>query len=209
MNNLLPLIIIGAGGHGRVVADSACEAGWKVAGFLDPAMPKNTQVNNIAVLGDGKDTSLFVDFVNHAFFVGIGKGALRWQQFCALYSAGLTLPNIIHPFTHVSNSAKLGYGILVAAGAVVQANAEIGDAVIVNTGARIDHDCCIGEGSMIAPGAVLCGNVAVGAHAFIGAGAVVTPGVTIGKDAFVGAGSVVIENLSEGAVYKPICKTLF
>lgn len=206
MDNPLPLIIIGAGGHGRVVADTACESGWNVAGFLDLSVAKGTQLNGIAVLGDGKNTEPFADFADHAFFVGIGNGVIRWQEFCALITAGLPVPNVIHPFTYISSSATVGIGTLVAAGAVVQANVHIGDAVIVNTGARIDHDCFIGDGTMIAPGCVLCGNVTVGARAFIGAGSIVTPGVTIGDGAFIGAGSVVIENLTKDAVYKPFRK---
>ncbi|MFC4237021.1 acetyltransferase [Thalassospira xianhensis] len=206
MDNTAPLIIIGAGGHGRVAADTACESGWNVSGFLDLSLIKGTQLNGIEVLGDGKNTEPFSDFTGHAFFVGIGNGSIRWREFNTLTAAGLPVPNIIHPFTHISSSASIGRGTLVAAGAVVQANVQIGDAAIINTGARIDHDCQIGNGAMIAPGCVLCGDVIIGAHAFIGAGSIVTPGVTIGDGAFVGAGSVVIENIAKDAVHKPFRK---
>lgn len=208
MNTDLPLIIIGAGGHGRVVADSAYASGKNVAGFLDPSKPKGARINGIAVLGDGTINDPYSNFPDHSFFIGLGDGPARWQQFNALKIAKLPVPHIIHPFSYISPSATIGSGALVAAGVVVQANAKIGEAVILNTGSRIDHDCKIGNGAMIAPGSTLCGNVEIGAHAFIGAGAVITPGVTIGDNAFIGAGSVVVENIPINSVYKPHRKAL-
>lgn len=191
------LIILGAGGHAKVVAETAQAAGWTIAGFLDPGKQAGQTVLGWPVLGDGNDLGPWRH--GHAFFPAIGDGMIRWREFERLRAMGALVPALLHPAATMSPSSEVEPGTVVMAAAVVQASAHIGPAGIVNTGATIDHDCRIGAGVMIAPGATLCGGVVVGDHAFIAAGAVLTPGVCVGRSAFVGAGTVVVDNLPENA----------
>lgn len=192
------LILLGGGGHAKVVAEAAQAAGWRVAGVLDPGLSVGQRVLGLQVLGSGVDLSPFLDD-GYAFFPAVGAGGVRWKEFERLRAVGATIATIVHPAAIVSPSATVGPGTAVMAGAVIQAETVIGAATIVNTGATIDHDCRIGDGVMIAPGATLCGGVAVGDHAFIAAGAVLVPGVTVGRSAFVGAGTVVVDPVPDGA----------
>lgn len=200
------LILLGAGGHARVVAEAALAAGWQVAGFLDPGRAPGELVLGLPVLDRGDDLSPFLD--GHSFFPAIGDGHIRWKEYERLRDAGATIATIIHPGAIISPSVTVGEGAVVMAGAVIQAESAIGPAAIVNTGATIDHDCRIGAGVMVAPGATLCGGISVGDHSFIAAGAVLVPGVTVGRSAFVGAGTVVVEPLADGAKLKSVRRPL-
>lgn len=191
------LILLGGGGHAKVVAETAQAAGWLVAGVFDPGLSVEQRVLGLPVLGTGEDLAPFLDG-GYAFVPAIGAGSVRWKEFGRLRAVGATIATLVHPAAIVSPSATVGEGTVVMAGAVIQAETTIGAAAIINTGATIDHDCRIGNGVMVAPGATLCGGVTVGDHAFIAAGAVLVSGVTVGCSAFVGAGTVVVDPLPDG-----------
>lgn len=190
----LPLLIIGAGGHGRVVASTLLQAGRQVIGFLDTDSTLwGTRVFDLPVFGDDACLQDFppdsVKLVN-----GIGSTKLpqlRKKIFEEQKAKGFFFESIIHPYAYISPYAELGEAVQVMAGAIIQVGAKIGYNVIVNTGAVIDHDCVIGPHTHVAPGVTLSGGVNIGGSCHIGAGAVMIQSVELGDESTVGAGSVV------------------
>lgn len=193
-----PFVIVGAGGHGRVVASLAERAGHPILGFLDRA--PESLVGGRPILGDDE----YLDRPQAremCIAMGLGSQA-TWERRMALCryvdDRGLSAPNIIDPEASISSSAEVGRGAQVIVGAKVQNGAMVGDWCIVNTAAVVDHDCRIHPYTHVAPGAVLCGGVTVGEGSFIGAGSVVKEGVTLGSHVTVGLGAVVINDVSDG-----------
>lgn len=186
-----PLTIIGAGGHGKVVADTAELLGYSEIVFIDQAWPER-QTNGRWRITDNvppdKDLS--------ARFCAIGDNSVRVRLFerFDLWDS----PVLCHPVAVLSHSARLGAGSFAAAGVVINADAIIGQGVILNTGCTVDHDCVLGDFAHISPGAHLAGGVIVGARSWIGIGAVVREGVRIGSDVVVAAGAAVIANIPDG-----------
>lgn len=193
------LLILGCGGHGRVVADAALECGYGDIAFLDDANPAKYPAG-ARVLGP---FSMLGGLAGEwpAAIAAVGACHIRRQLFASLQRLSFLTPSIVHPAAVISRGAHLGEGVFVAAGAVVNTGARIGDAAIVNTGARIDHDCSIGPGTHIAPGATLSGNVTVGENAWLGTGCAVRQGITIGDEVTVGVGAAVISDLAAGHAY--------
>jgi acetyltransferase EpsM len=203
MNSPNSLILLGAGGHAKVVSEVARSAGWRIAGFLAPESGRGEQNLCAPLLGNGLDlTANPIWLEQNDLFPAIGQGEIRWREFVRLAAAGARVPYLVHPSALVSPSAQIEAGAVVMAGAIIQANSVIGPAAIINTGAQVDHDCHIGAGTMIAPGAILCGDVHVGDHAFVGAGAVIVPRIRIGRGAFVGAGTTVVNDIMDGTQIK-------
>ncbi|MXN65573.1 hypothetical protein GR183_11730 [Stappia sp. GBMRC 2046] len=192
------LIILGAGGHAKVVAELAQLQGWVVQGFFDPALPADSTVLGLPLLEkDPFDRPAWMK--ERAFFVAIGDNDIRWREFRRLIDIGVTIPTLVHPTAIVSPSATIGAGSVVMAGAVVQSEARVGEAAVINTSASIDHDCAVKDGAFIGPGAILCGHVSVAEHAFVGAGSIVMPKAEIGIHAFVKAGTRVCHGNSKFA----------
>jgi sugar O-acyltransferase (sialic acid O-acetyltransferase NeuD family) len=185
------VVVIGAGGHAKVVISTLTACGTPVAAVVDDDDSKwgtealGTRVGRIERAQGGRG------------IVGIGDNAQRREMVRAL---GLDWQTAVHPAAYVHPSVKLGRGTVVFAGAVVQPDAVIGDHVIVNTGATVDHDCVIGDFAHLAPGVHLAGSVQVGEGAFLGIGSVACPGVRIGRWARLGAGAVAIRDLPDGVV---------
>lgn len=189
------LIVIGAGGHGRVVADAAHVAGWSRVGLLDDR--EQADASPFEIIGTvGKLDTIAEQW--DAAIAAVGDNATRLAFLRRAIAAGLATPALVHPAAAVSAHAELGNGVFVAAGAVVNIGASIGEATIINTSATIDHDCRLGPAVHVSPGANLGGNVTVGPRSWIGIGASVRNGVTIGSDVIVGAGSVVIRDIADG-----------
>jgi sugar O-acyltransferase (sialic acid O-acetyltransferase NeuD family) len=191
------LLIFGAGGHGRVVADAAIAAGrWLrvLASDRDPARCTGELLPGVPLLPAYAATA-----AAGAIHVAIGNGASRAREIAAL-PAGL-LATVVHPLASVSRHASLGPGCFVAAQAVVGPKASLGVSVIVNHGAVVDHDVGVGDFSHIAPLAALGGGAQVGRRVLVGSGASVLPGVRIGDDVVIGAGAVVSRDLPEAGTY--------
>jgi UDP-perosamine 4-acetyltransferase len=185
------IIIVGGGGHAKVVADVLRAAGWEPAGLLDPN-PAHDTVLGVPVLGgDELSQSLFDQGYRNAF-VAIGRNDLRRKLGRRLREIGFEIVTAVHPSAVVSPSAKIGQGVVVMPLAVINAGARIGDFAIVNTGAIVEHDCAIGEAAHVAPRSAMGGNVSVGEEVLFGVGAVARPLSVIGARAVVGVGSVVI-----------------
>ena len=194
------IVIVGAGGHGRVVLEILRLAGAEVAGFMDADTGRaGSAVDRVPVLGAVNQLPKLKKQGVDGAIVAIGDNRVRASYLDVVRQTGLELVNAIHPTAVVSPSATLGRGVMVAAGAIIGTDARIEDGAIINTGAVVDHECRIGMAAHICPGALLAGRVEVEAGAFVGLGAKVLPCLRIGRDAVVGAGAVVIEDVPAGA----------
>lgn len=184
------LFIIGAGGHGKVVADTAEALGYNKICFLDQAWPKRETNGRWQIVGQPS-------YAGSKRFCAIGNNIVRSRMFDSadLYES----PILAHPSSVVSPSAQLGAGTFLAAGVVVNADARVECGVILNTGCSVDHDCILFNFVHVSPGARLAGNVEIGSNSWIGLGAVVREGVRIGQNVTVGAGAVVIKDVIDGA----------
>jgi UDP-perosamine 4-acetyltransferase len=199
LNTLSPLIIIGAGGHAKVVIELLRAAGFQqICGLIDQNSA-NSPVLGLPVLGTDLDLPrLRHEGIAHAF-VGIGDNVQRFTMGQQLQQFGFELVNAISPAAVISNSAKLGHGIAVMAGAVINAEARIDDLSVINTCASVDHDSSVAEGVHVAIGCRIAGNVKIRRLAFVGAGTTVIPRITIGESALIGAGSCVIHDIPDNA----------
>ena len=191
------LALLGASGHGKVVADLAQLLDWQSVEFFDDAWPSLSVNGHWPVVGD--TSALLAQLGQYdGVLVAIGNCAIRWQKYQVLREAGAQLVSLIHPKASLSNFATLGIGSVLMAGAVVNVDAVLGEACIINTGATVDHDCQLAQAVHVSPGAHLSGCVRVGAFSWIGVGAAVRQGVHIGSDVMVGAGAVVVKPVEDG-----------
>ncbi|MHC5111855.1 MAG: acetyltransferase [Planctomycetota bacterium] len=191
-------IILGAGGHGRVVLDVIVNQGrYDVLGFID-SDPRliGRRVDGVPVLGTPAGLRRVHEEigVNHAI-VAVGDNGARRALADQLESLGFDLISAIHPCAHVAKNASMGRNVVVAAGATVCAHCQIGDSVILNTGCIVDHESMIGTATHVCPGARLAGRVTVESGAFIGIGATIIQSLRVGCEAKVGAGAVVINDV--------------
>lgn len=191
------LLIVGAGGHGKVVADAALEMGcWSTVEFADDRYESLQQVAGLSVVGPLSGLrSLRAKW--SAAVVAIGDARRRLEMLDVIRDLGFERPVIVHPSAVISRFTTVAAGTVVFAQAAINAGAEIGVGCIVNTGATIDHDCRLGDGVHVCPGAHLAGDVSVGARSWVGIGTVVRQGVSIGQDTTIGAGSVVVCDLPD------------
>lgn len=190
------LALLGASGHGKVVADAALASGWDAVEFYDDAWPQRERNGPWPVVGDS--AALVARLAQYdGVLVSIGDCAIRWEKQQALQAAGARIATVVHPAATVSRHATLGAGTVVMAGAVVNIDAEVGAGGIINTGATVDHDCRLGNAVHICPGAHLSGNVRVGFCSWVGVGAAVKQGALIGDHVIVGAGAVVVAPVAD------------
>lgn len=191
------LAILGASGHGKMIADAALATGWEEVTFFDDAWPGVLENGHWHVLGDMEALTSSLDDYD-GVVVGIGNGTVRRKKHRELCDAGAPLVNIIHPRAWISPYVKIGIGSVFFAGAVVNVDSAVGDACIVNSGATLGHDCILSHAVHVAPGAHLAGNVHVGERSWVGVGACVRQGIHIGSDVMVGAGAVVVTDIPDG-----------
>lgn len=196
-----PVIVIGAGGHAKVLIGQLLRQGRKILGLLDT----DTARHGTAVLGvpvNGGDEWLSTAGWEVAALInGVGSIGLplaRQRVFETLTGRGRVFSSCIDSTAFVSPDAVMADGVQVMAGAVVQAGVRLGRNVIINSGAVIDHDCDIGDHCHIAPGAVLSGDVRVGPGSHIGTGATVIQSVAIGSSCLVAGGATLVRNLDAG-----------
>lgn len=183
------ILIVGAGGHGRAVAESIELAGnYEIAAFLDDAYAGVTAVWNYPVLGTTHDLAAFARYAG-SLVVAIGNNRVRKTVFERAKADGFSLPSIVHPSAVVSRRAVIGEGCCVMAGSVVGTEAVLGQGSVVNINASVDHHCRLGDFAHLGTGVQLAGGVSVGASAWmqagssagyrveVPAGAVIPPGV--------------------------------
>lgn len=192
-----PVIVIGAGGHGQVVADALQAAGRRVLGFTAAAPRTDDSFAGLPVLGDDDWLSLDAgyDLANGIGGTGASPSAgLRRGVQERLEAVGFRFVDVRHPTATVSPVACLGPGVQLLARCVVQTGARIGPGTIVNTGAIVEHGCRVGAFTHCATGSVLCGDVVIGDDGHIGAGAIIRQGVVLENGVVVGAGAVVLQS---------------
>jgi len=199
---MIPIAILGFGGHAAVVRDACETAGFHVVGyFVEKGMEASPPVSDARPVEIGRREPLDAERAGAsrvALGIGTNEARLWWAE--KLLRDGFELPPIVHARAWVSPSARLAGGVFVGAGAVIQAHACVDLAAIINTNAIVEHHCHIGAGTHIGPGAVLAGLVRVGEQALVGANASLKDRIVVGKAAVVGAGAAVIRDVHEGIV---------
>lgn len=186
------LIIVGASGHGKVVADIAQLNGYTDIAFLDDNKSV-TECAGYPVIGN---TNAIVD---GDMFVAIGNSIIRQELMNRFIEHHQ--PVLIHPNSVVAKDVKIGSGSIVMAGAVINPGTTIGQGCIINTSSSVDHDCVLGNFVHIAVGAHICGTVTIGDSVWIGAGATVRNNISICKGCMIGMGAVVIKDIGEPGTY--------
>ena len=195
-NNLL---ILGAGGHGKVAADCAKETGMydKIA-FLDDAK-KGQTVLGMPVLGAFSDAELYKNEFTHSF-IALGNNQQRLELIDRMIALGYKVPVIIHPSAIISTYSKVSEGSLILAGVVINADAIIGRGCIINTSSSIDHDCILGAGVHISPGARLGGMVTIGDFTWVCIGASIANNINIGSGSIVASGAAVVTDVESNTM---------
>ena len=188
------VIIIGAGGHGKVIADIIEKCGDKVLGFLDDGAREETF--GYKVLGKSRDANKYPD---KEFFIAIGNNAVRKK--IATANPNLKFYTAIHPAAIISRGVEIGEGTCVMAGCVINADTKIGNHVIINSGSVVEHDNNVSDFVHLSPGAVLCGTVSVGECTHIGAGVTVKNNVSITGETIIGVGAAVVNDIEMPGTY--------
>ncbi len=191
------LVIIGAGGHGKVVSDIAALTGYDRIAFLDDNEKLDT-CNGYPVVGRVCD---YTHYKDSDFSVAIGNGTVRSALLEKLQRDNMTIATLIHPNAVVANSVSIGVGTVVMAGAIINAESRIGKGCIINTAASVDHECVLSDYVHISAGTHLAGNVQVGKSTWLGIGAVVSNNLSICADSIIGAGAVVVQSITEKGTY--------
>jgi UDP-perosamine 4-acetyltransferase len=203
---MIDIVVVGGGGHAKVVIAVLLEsAGFRVAGYTDPA-DGNGPILGVERLGRDDALGRFArDHPGGAAAIGIGMvGSTAVRRRLEAMLAGqlaLALPVIRGRSAQVHASVYVGYGTFIAEGVVVNPSVRIGRCVILNTGAIVEHDVVIGDHSHVAPGAILCGGATIGEDCWIGAGAVIAQMVSVPSGCVVGAGAVVPSDLPASGTY--------
>lgn len=194
------LAILGASGHGKVIADTAELCGWEKIAFFDDAFPRFDINGAWPILGSFKDLLQQLPSFD-AVFVAIGNNRVRLAKLNELLANGADIATLIHPAACVSRYANIGVGSVILAGAVVNAYADINLGCILNTHCSVDHDCIVGRAVHISPGGHLAGAVVIGEASWVGIGACVRQLVVIGRDVMVGAGAAVVSDVPDDATF--------
>jgi sugar O-acyltransferase (sialic acid O-acetyltransferase NeuD family) len=190
------LAVLGASGHGKVVADAAEAAGWSSVVFFDDAWRDQATNGAWPVVGG---TEELLDQLGNldGVIVAIGDNAVRHAKLELMRQSQAPEVSVIHPAASVSAHARIGLGSVIFAGVVINVDAVIGCGAILNTGCSIDHDCMLGDAVHVSPGARLAGGVTVGDLSWIGIGASVRQSISIGARAVVGAGAAVVADVPD------------
>lgn len=191
------LVIIGASGHGKVIADIAKKNGYTTIVFLDDDSSKE-ECAGYKVVGTTKNLLFYKDY---DFIIGIGNANIRKRIQTELSANDFHIITLIHPNAVVADDVRIGEGTVIAAGAVVNPCVTIGKGCIINTGASVDHDDVIEDFVHISVGSHLAGTVTVGEGTMIGVGAVVINNTNICAECMIGAGAVVVEDIRESGTY--------
>ena len=198
-----PVIVLGAGGHAKVVIETLSQAGHQIIGVVAPDYPAGNQFCGYKVLGGDDAISTYsAGSIVLANGIGVLPGQhQRWRIAALLREQGYSFVTIVHPSAIVANDVILAEGVQVMAGAIIQPGSRIGQDTIINTGARIDHDCSIAANCHVAPGVVCSGGVALGEGGYLGTGAVLIQNVCVGEHSVVAAGSVIYKDVSANVTF--------
>ena len=193
------LIIIGASGHGKVVADIAIKMNkWQSIAFLDDDKAIKTSMGLEVI---GKTADAFTNKEEADFFVAIGSNTTREKIQEKLIEKGLNVVSLIHPSAVIGTDVEIGIGTAVMAGVVINSSSRIGKGCIINTSSSLDHDNVIEDYVHISPGVRAAGSVRVGKGSWIGIGSVIGNNVNICSGCKVGAGAVVVKDITKSGTY--------
>jgi UDP-perosamine 4-acetyltransferase len=201
-----PVILLGSGGHARVLLGMLRRLQVEVLGVVDPGRAMGSDWLGCRVLGDDGAVAGYgveqIELVN-----GIGSipkdAGNRARLFTQFSSLGYRFASVIDPLAFLTNDVDLAAGVQVMAGVIIQAGTIIAENSVVNSGAIVEHDCRVGRHVHIAPGATLCGEVQLADEVHIGAGAVLIQGIHIGSSSIIGAGSIVTRNVDSRQIVYP------
>ncbi len=193
------LIIIGASGHGKVVADIAIKMNeWQSIAFLDDDESIKTSMG-LEVIGRTADAITYKDEAD--FFVAIGSNATREKAQEKLIEQGLNVVSLIHPSAVIATDVEIGIGTCVMAGVVINSSTKIDKGCIINTSSSLDHDNLLNDYVHISPGVRTSGGVTIGKGTWLGIGSIVSNNVNICSGCKVGAGAVVVKDITEPGTY--------
>ncbi len=193
------LIIIGAGGHGKVAADVAKKMNiWDNILFIDDNQTV-TECSGYKVIGHTDDINTYIN--DSDFFVAIGSNTVREQVQNKLENDGASIVSLIHPQAVIGSNVKVGCGTVIMAGVIISSSSTVGKGCIVNTASSVDHDNIIEDFVHISPGVHLAGTVKIGKGAWLGIGSIVSNNIDICSGSKIGAGAVVVRNLTESGTY--------
>ncbi len=184
------VIIIGCGGHGKVIADIIKKSGDTVFGFLDDDTSKEGVIGKICDCVKFSDSSFVIAIGNNSVREGIAKKYPHLRYYTA-----------IHPTAVISDNVKIEKGTVVMANAVINAKAVIGEHCIINTASVVEHDCTVSDFVHISPRATLCGTVKIGRGCHIGAGAVIKNNISVCKNSVIGIGAAVVKDIEKEGTY--------
>lgn len=197
----LPVLVLGGGGHAKVLIDALLSVSMVISGIIDPdPLLAGTSVLGVPVLGG--DTTVKEFPAGEVLLVNglgsVGPPLRRKQLFEQFKEQGYHFATVIHPSAIIAPDVELGEGVQLMAGTIVQPGCRIGINTIINTKASVDHDCVVGDHAHIAPGVTLSGGVLVGNASHIGTSATVIQSIKIGESSIVGAGAVVVKDITAG-----------
>lgn len=196
------LIIIGAGGHGKVLADIAFSMNfWEEICFLDD-YSKSDRIQSFKIIGTTLEIDKYRDRAD--FIIGIGNNKKREEIFNKLKKFDLSLATLIHPKATIGLDVQISEGTVIMAGVVINISTKLGKGVIVNTNSSIDHDCILGDFVHVSPGVNIAGNVIIGDRSWLGLGCSVINNLMIYKDVVIGAGALVIRDVSRSGIFKGV-----
>lgn len=196
-------IIIGAGGHSKVIIDATKKNGYEIVGLTDNNVKKGSIILGCEVIGnDDTLKEIYLDGICKAFMgIGhVGYPQVRNDVFKRIKKLGYEFPKLINPFSYIGEDVLIGEGTFIAAKAVVNAEATIGRLCVINSASVIEHEVKIKDGVHVAPNATVLGGAYVGENTFIGAGSTIIQSIKIGDNCIIGAGSVVLNDIPDNCV---------
>ncbi|NJA07719.1 acetyltransferase [Methylococcaceae bacterium WWC4] len=202
----LPVMMLGSGGHAKVLLDILRRLEVDILGVADPAKRQGDSWLDLPVLGGDE---VVADYGSEDIALINGLGSLprdagtRSRLFETFAERGYRFGHVVDPTCFLAGSVELAAGVQIMAGAIIQAGTHIAENTIVNSGAIVEHDCVIGRHVHVAPGAVLSGGVEIGDRTHVGAGAVVIQGIRVGAGSVIGAGSVVTRDVAVRQIVYP------
>lgn len=189
------LIIIGGGGHAKVIADIAVFNDYNVRGFLDDNISAE-EFFGYRRLGSICDC---IKYQECFFVIAIGNNKIR-RSIAEKYNT-LNYATLIHPTACIGSEVQIGAGTVVMPNTVINASAKVGEFCIVNSGAVIEHECCIGDFTHLSPNCTVCGVSKIGNNCWLGAGSTINNVLSICDDVILGSGAVVIKDITKGGTY--------
>ena len=195
------IVILGASGHGKVVADICLKLNYTIIGFLDANIPAGTPIlKDLTVIGKDSDLpELIHKYDIHHLAIAIGDNHIR-SLISKKWMNLIPCPKLIHPSATIAEDTQIGTGTIICAGANVGPSSKIGDFCLLNTLSSLDHDGKMGDYSSLAPGSIIAGNVTIGEASAICMSANVAHKVTIGSESVIGAGALVLKNVPSNVV---------